>query len=313
MLKKASRRKNSLINQEPLKQFVLSVIDNVSLLVEQIHDKFSQNIFEAILVRISLISVKTVLMCNDFLLWWLVETRLILQEGLLDSNLDGTLSKLEFSEPDLLQKVLTVHLRFLELSPNWARSSPSHWASRCGILTRLFCPPAQGLLPKVFLSKLLSPRTRRIRGVIRVILCSRTGGISTGQTQHWSDIHFNEPNKTLWLNWFVEAPILCFFFFFADSCNSSWNPSTVEWLIAKGSFLHSAYRYSAISNLFERWGVDQDFSIIPWSTSPINAKFQEMDSMSALRSSISSQIFKLPNFVPRQRIGDLFPRFTSLN
>ena len=35
-------------------------------------------------MRISLISVWTVLMCNDFLLWWLVETRLIIQESLLE-------------------------------------------------------------------------------------------------------------------------------------------------------------------------------------------------------------------------------------
>ena len=54
------------------------------------------------------------------------------------SNLDGTLSRLEFSEPDLLQKIVIVHLRFLELSPIWSRSPPSRWALRCGILTRLF-------------------------------------------------------------------------------------------------------------------------------------------------------------------------------
>ena len=46
--------------------------------------------------------------------------------------------------------------------------------------------------------------------------------------------------------------------------------------LRKGSVLYSANRYSAISNLFERRGVDLDFSIIPSSTSQINAKFQEM-------------------------------------
>ena len=40
------------------RQLVLPVIDGVSLLVEQIHDKFSQIFFEAILVRTSLISEK---------------------------------------------------------------------------------------------------------------------------------------------------------------------------------------------------------------------------------------------------------------
>ena len=81
MLRRASLRKNSLINQETCKQLVLPVIDGVSLLVEQIHDKFSQILFDANLVRISLISVYTVLMRDDFLLWWLVETRLLLELG----------------------------------------------------------------------------------------------------------------------------------------------------------------------------------------------------------------------------------------
>ena len=45
---------------------------------------FSKSIF----VRISLISVQTLLMCNDFLLGWLVETRLILQQGLLELLLE---------------------------------------------------------------------------------------------------------------------------------------------------------------------------------------------------------------------------------
>ena len=80
--------KTSSINPIPLKQLVLHVIDGVSLLVEEVHDKISQICFEAILVRISLISVWTVLMCNDFLLCWLVETRLILQEGLLELLLE---------------------------------------------------------------------------------------------------------------------------------------------------------------------------------------------------------------------------------
>ena len=76
--------KRSSINPEPRQQLVLPAIDGASLLVEQINDKFSQIFFEALLVRISLISVKTVLMCNDFLLWSVVETRLSLQEGLLE-------------------------------------------------------------------------------------------------------------------------------------------------------------------------------------------------------------------------------------
>ena len=49
--------KRSSINPGPRKQLVLPVMDGVSLLVEQNHDKFSQIFVEAILVRISLISV----------------------------------------------------------------------------------------------------------------------------------------------------------------------------------------------------------------------------------------------------------------
>ena len=104
-LKKASLRKTSLINQEPLQYLVLPVIDGVSLLVEEVHDKFSQNFFEAILVRISLIFEKTVLMCNDFLHHSLVETRLILQEGLLELLLVlGTLTPVEV---DVLQNLIS--------------------------------------------------------------------------------------------------------------------------------------------------------------------------------------------------------------
>ena len=47
-------------------------------------------------MKISLIFVKTVLIYNDFLLWWLVETRLIFQEGLLELLLVlGTLAPIE--------------------------------------------------------------------------------------------------------------------------------------------------------------------------------------------------------------------------
>ena len=47
-------------------------------------------------MRISLISEKIVLMCNDYLLWWLVETRLILQESLLELLLVlGTLAPIK--------------------------------------------------------------------------------------------------------------------------------------------------------------------------------------------------------------------------
>ena len=153
-------------------------------------------------------------MCNDFLLWSVVETCLILHEGLFELLLDlwwylvkvGVLRtwspRINFNGPSAVfwncyqfgrDHLLRVELHVVEF-----------WRVYC-------CPPAQGLLAWEFISKLLLPRTRRIRGVIRVILCSRIGGISIGYTQKWSDNHFNEPNEILWLNWSVEAPLLwCF-------------------------------------------------------------------------------------------------------
>ena len=50
-------RKTSSINLVPFLQLVLPVIDGISLLAEEFHDKFFQNSFEANLVRISLISI----------------------------------------------------------------------------------------------------------------------------------------------------------------------------------------------------------------------------------------------------------------
>ena len=51
MLKRTRLRKNSLTNQEPQKQCVLPVINGVSLLVEEVHDKFSHIFFGTILVQ----------------------------------------------------------------------------------------------------------------------------------------------------------------------------------------------------------------------------------------------------------------------
>ena len=234
--------------------------------------------FPNILVRISLISEKIVLMCNDFLLWWLVETRLILQEGLLELLLVlGTLAPIEV---DVLTTWSPPISFILSICGFWN----CHQIGRDHLLRVelyvvefwrvYFCPPAQGLLPEEFLSKLLSPRSRRIRRVFRVILCSRIGGISTGQKQKLSDIHSNEPSKVLWLNWFVEAPFLGYFPQIVAIHHGIHPPSSGQLQqLRKGSFLYSAYRYSAIPNLFERRGVDVDFSIIPGSTSQIYAKF----------------------------------------
>ena len=71
--------------------------------------------------------------------------------------------------------------------------------------------------------------------------------------QKWSDIHSNEPNKILRLNWFVEAPFLKYFSQIVAIRHGIHLPSSGQLqLLRKGSFLHSAYRYSVISFNFER-------------------------------------------------------------
>ena len=97
--------------------------------------------FEAILVRISLISVQTVLMCNDLLLWSVVETRLILQEDLLELLLElgwylVKVGVLRTWSPPINCKLSICG--FWNCQQFWSRSPPSRWALRCGILTRLF-------------------------------------------------------------------------------------------------------------------------------------------------------------------------------
>ena len=164
-------------------------------------------------------------MCNDFLLWWLVEAVWFSDSPKVFLNLSSNLDVLcqGWSSQNLISsnKFYLFTPRFLELSPIWARWSLSLWALSCGILTRLFFVHLiKVCYHKSSFPNFSLPRTRRIRGVMRVILCSRIGGISTGQKKNWSDIHSNEANKILWL----KAPFL-----WSDSCNSSWNPSTVKW------------------------------------------------------------------------------------
>ena len=133
---------------------------------------------------------------------------------------------------------------FWELSPIWATSSPSRWPLRCGILTRLFLSTRKNSFPNF-----LSPRTRRIRRVFRVILCSRIGGISIVQKQKRSDVHSNEPNKILWLNWFVEAPFLrCF--------SNAKVPSSIQLAAIQQYHLILNVRFSSFPPI---WTVD-------WST-----------------------------------------------
>ena len=157
------------------------------------------------------------------------------------------------------------------------------------------------------------PRTRRIRGVIKVILCSALVEFQTRSKTEMEWYHSNEPNKILWLNWFVEAPFLRYFPQIVPIHHGIHRPSSGQLQqLRKFSFLYSAYRSSAISNLFERWGVELDFSIIPWSTSQINAKFQEMIPCRPWEvlfhhGSLSCQI------LTHDSVSVIVSRFTSLN
>ena len=78
-------------------------------------------------MRISLISVLTELMCNDFLLWSVVETRLILQESLLDLLLElgWYLIKVEVLRTWSPPVIFNCLCGFGELPPIWSRSPPS--------------------------------------------------------------------------------------------------------------------------------------------------------------------------------------------
>ena len=84
------------------------------------------------------------------------------------------------------QNLISSNKFFLSICGFWychqfGRSSPSRWALCCGILTRLFLSTcSRSATIKSSFPNFSSPRTRRIRGVFRVILCSRIGGISIG-------------------------------------------------------------------------------------------------------------------------------------
>ena len=214
-------------------------------------------------------------MCKEFWLWWLVETLLILQENLFDFLLElgVPVSKWMFSEPALgRNQLLRVELDVVE---SWR--------------VYFFCPPDQSLLLWEFLSKLFTPQARRNRRVFRVMLCSRIGGISKvskkKKEEKWSDIHSNEPNKILWLNWFLEAPFLKYFSQIV-AIHHEIHPSSRH-QFRKSSFLCSAYRYSAISFLF----LSANFSSFP----PILT----VDWSSAAVMRRTSPLFSIPLFFER--------------
>ena len=197
-------------------------------------------------------------MCNDFLLWSVVETRLILQEGLLKLLLElGWYLVKSWSSQNLISsnKFFLSFCVFWKLSPNWARSSPSRWALRCGILTRLFLstcsrsatirvpfqtsPPAYQTYSKSDSGDTVLPNSVEFR---------------IGQKQKWSDNHFNEPKKILWLNGFVEAPFPSYFSQIVAIHHGIHPPSSGQLQqLRKASFL--LFSVPLISNLKSFWTV----------------------------------------------------------
>ena len=191
-------------------------------------------------------------MCNDLLLWSEVETRLVLQEGLLELLLElgwylvkvGVLRTwsppINFNCPSAVFGIVT---NLAEIT--YFALSFTLWNSDASISLHLL----KVCHHKSSFPNFSPPRTSRIRGVIRAILCSRIGGISIGQEQKWSDNHSNEPNKILWLNGFVEVfkTLMCFSQIVAFHHGIHPPSSGQLQQLRKGSFLYSAYRYSAIS------------------------------------------------------------------
>ena len=241
---------------------------------------FAKYFSEAILVRISLISVFSVLMCNDFLLWSVVETRLILQEGLLELLLE-----------------LGWYLVKVGVLRTWSSpinfNCPSAVLGKCPQLGRDHLLRVELYVVEFWRVYFLSTCSRS--ATIRVPFQTSLPAYQTysrrdlGNTVHPNRWIFNRSKNR---NGVIIIPTNQIKFF--DSTDSLKRLRYFPHIVAihhgihppssgqlqqsrKGSFLHSAYRYSAISNIFfERWGVDLDEPIIPWSTSKIIAKFQEM-------------------------------------
>ena len=115
-----------------------------------------------------------------------VETRLILLEDLQDLLLflDAPVSRWVFSEPDLCQIILLVHLRsgtrsfyhLLAVNTSLALSLQA-WMSDASFPTPNVCDQ------NVSFPNPSSPRTGRIQGIFRARLSSRTGGLWTSLWQ----------------------------------------------------------------------------------------------------------------------------------
>ena len=110
---------------------------------------------------------------------------LILQENQGDFLLElvAAVSRWMFSGPDLLQGFWFVHLRLEKWILLFGEISPlSHWVLSSRFLMRPSFPAPQRLQPLCHPSK-FHPRTKRIRGTIKVRLSFQIDGFLTGLSQ----------------------------------------------------------------------------------------------------------------------------------
>ena len=96
-------------------------------------------------------------------------------------------------------------------SQNLISSNKFYLSIRCGILTRLF-------LSSCSRSATIRVPYQTSHAAYQTYSRSVSGNIVlpnwwkfNRSKQIWSNNHSNEPNKILWLNWFVEAPFLWYF------------------------------------------------------------------------------------------------------
>ena len=150
-------------------------------------------------------------MCNDFLLWWLVETRLILQESLLELLLvRGTLVPIEvdvlrtwsppksFNCPSAVFGIVTNLGEIISFALSFTL-----WNSDASILST--CSRSATIrVPFQTSPPAYQTYSESVSG--NAVLPNWWNFNRSKKKQIWSDNHSNEPNTILRLHCFVEAP-----------------------------------------------------------------------------------------------------------
>ena len=141
-------------------------------------------------------------MCNDLLLWWLVETRMILQESLLELLLElgWYLVKVGVFKT-CSPPIHFVHLRFLRIVSNLGEIisfafSFTLWNSDASIMST--CSKS-ATMRVPFQTSLPAYQTYSKSDSGNTVL-PIWWNFNKSKKQKWSDIHSNESNKILRLN-----------------------------------------------------------------------------------------------------------------